>query len=403
MTSVLFLTESFHPVLGGGEQHILRLGRALAASGTAATVVTRRGDAGWPAEETIDGIRVVRVRPAGAARRGKYAMVPGALAALHRLRACYDVLVVRGTRVLGLPGLVAARALGKGVVLQAEVNGEMTGEVYTWGTAFDRGLARRAIFAGVAARNVWLRDGDAFVAMSRAIRDEFLGAGVPPQKIAHIPHGVDTGRFRPATPDERRALRQRLGLPLDGRIIIYTGRLLRGKGLEALITAFRLIAAAEPSAHLVIVGSGLGQSLSVEADLHAAAQVDALAGRVTFAGRVDTVEDWLRASDVFAFPSMFEALGIALVEAAACGLPAVASRTGGIVDVVEDGRSGMLVPAGDMTALWTALHRLVKDADLAREMGAAARQVALARFDERDAVDRYRALFREVAGRAGQP
>jgi glycosyltransferase involved in cell wall biosynthesis len=403
LTAVLFLTESFHPVLGGGEQHILRLGRTLAGSGMAATVVTRRGDAGWAAEEAIEGIRVVRVGPAGGSRTGKYAMVPAALAAVRRLRAHYDVLVVRGTRVLGLPALVAARALGKGVVLQAEVNGEMTGEVYTWGTAFDRGFSRRAIFAGVAARNVWLRDGDAFVAMSRAIREEFLGAGVPPQKVALIPHGVDTGRFRPATPDERLALRQRLGLPVDGRIIIYTGRLLRGKGLEALITAFRLIAAAEPSAHLVIVGSGEGQSLSVEAELRAAAQADALAARVTFAGRVESVEDWLRASDVFAFPSIFEALGIALVEAAACGLPAVASRTGGIVDVVEDGRSGVLVPTGDISALWTALHRLVTDSDLRREMGAAAREVALARFDERDAVDRYRALFREVAGRAGRP
>ena len=403
MTAVLFLTESFHPVLGGGEQHILGLGRALAGSGMATTVVTRRGDTRWAAEETIDGIRVVRVGRGGAPRRGKYTMVPAALAALRRLRARYDVLVVRGTRVLGLPALVAARALGKGVVLQAEVNGEMTGEVYTWGTAFDQGWARRAIFGGVAARNVLLRDGDAFVAMSRAIRDEFLGAGVPPQKVALIPHGVDTGRFRPATWDERRALRQHFGLPVDGRIIIYAGRLLRGKGLEALLTAFRLIAAAEPSAHLVLVGSGEGQSLSVEADLHAAAQAQGLAARVTFAGRVDAVEDWLRASDVFAFPSIFEALGLALVEAAACGLPAVASRTGGIVDVVEDGRSGVLVPTGDISALWTALHRLVTDADLGRRMGAAAREVALARFDERDAVDRYRALFRAVAGRAGRP
>jgi glycosyltransferase involved in cell wall biosynthesis len=390
-------------VLGGGEQHILRLGRALAGSGMPTTVVTRRGEAGWAADETVDGIRVVRVGHPGPARRGKYAMVPAAVAALRRLRARYDVLVVRGTRVLGLPGLVAARALGKGVVLQAEVNGEMTGEVYTWGTAFDRGFRRRAIFAGVAGRNLLLRDGDAFVAMSRAIHGEFAAAGVPPQKIALIAHGVDTDRFRPATADERTALRRRLGLPVDGRIIIYTGRLLRGKGLEALITAFRLIAAATPSAHLVIVGSGEGQSLSVEADLKVAAEAAALAGRVTFAGRVDAVEDWLRASDVFAFPSIFEALGIALVEAAACGLPAVASRTGGIVDVVEDGRSGVLVPTGDVAALWTALHRLVEDPDLARAMGAAAREVALARFDERDALSRYRALFREVAGRAGAP
>jgi glycosyltransferase involved in cell wall biosynthesis len=398
LTSVLFLTESFHPVLGGGEQHILRLGRALARSGMPATVVTRRGDAGWAAEETIDGIRVVRVGPSGGSRRGKYAMVPAALAAVRRLRARFDVLVVRGTRVLGLPAVIAARAIGKPVVLQAEVNGEMTGEVYTWGTRFDRGLARRAIFAGVAARNLLLRDGDAFVAMSQAIRDEFVAAGVPPQKVALIPHGVPTARFRPATPDERVALREELGLPAAGRIIIYTGRLLRGKGLETLIAAFRIVAAAEPAAHLAIVGAGEGH-LSVEDAVRASVHAEGLADRVTFAGRVDAVEDWVRAADVFALPSMYEALGIALVEAAACGLPAVASRTGGIPDVVENDRSGVLVTPGDVVALAAALRRLVADPGTASAMGLAAREIALARFDERDAVDRYRALFREVAGR----
>ena len=366
--------------------------------GRSATVVTRRGEKAWAADEIIDGLRVVRVGPAGGSRRGKYAMVPAAIAAVRRLRAQFDVLVVRGTRVLGLPAVIAARAMGKPVVLQAEVNGEMTGEVYTWGTALDRGLARRAVFAGVAARNLLLRDGDAFVAMSRAIRDEFVGAGVPPQKVALIPHGVDTTRFRPATPDERLALRQSLGLPPGARIIIYTGRLLRGKGLEYLLAAFRAVAAAIPPAHLVLAGAGEGH-LSVEDALRAAAQAEGLAGRVTFAGRVDAVEDWLRAADVFAFPSLFEALGIALIEAAACGLPAVASRTGGIVDVVEDGRSGLLVAPGDVPGLSAALLALVTDGARARAMGEAARAVAVTRFDERDSLDRYRALFREVADR----
>jgi glycosyltransferase involved in cell wall biosynthesis len=322
-------------------------------------------------------------------------MVPGALRAVRALRGRYDVLVVRGTRVLGLPALLAARGLGKPVVLQAEVNGEMSGEVYTWGTRRDRGLARRAIFAGVRARNLLLRDGDAFVAMSRAIRDEFLAAGVPGERLALIPHGVDVARFRPAGAAERAGLRARLGLPAGARIIIYTGRLLRGKGLDILLAAFRIVAAARPDAHLVLVGSGAGQSLSVEDELRVAATD--LPGRVTLTGHVPAVEDWLRAADVFAFPSAFEALGLSLVEAAACGLPAAASRTGGIVDVVEDGRTGLLVPPGDVAALADALARLL---EAPGPLGEAARARAVARFDEADAVDRYRALFREVAARS---
>ena len=400
MSRVLFLTESFHPVLGGGEGHIRSLGSRLAASGTPATVVTRRGDAAWPAEEAIDGIRVRRVPPGGPARVGKYLMVPAALAALFRGRGGFDVLVVRGTRVLGLPGLVAGRALGKAVVLQPEVNGEMTGEAYTWGTRHAGGALDRAVRLGTAARNRWMRDADAFVAMSRQIQREFLSAGAPPHRVALIPHGVDTARFRPAAPGERRALRARLALP-DGLLVAWSGRLLRGKGLEILVEAFARVAGSEPRAHLLLLGSGAGQALSIEDDLRRRVAASGLGPRVTFAGRVEDVESWLRASDVFAFPSEFEGLGISLVEAAACGLPAVGSRTGGIVDVIDGGRSGLLFPPGDAAALAAALGGLLADPGRRAAMGEAARRLALRRFDAEDNLDRYRALFGEVTPRCG--
>jgi glycosyltransferase involved in cell wall biosynthesis len=368
---VLFLAESFHPVLGGGERHIRALGRDLAQTGMPVTVVTRRGESQWPAEETFEGMRVVRVPPPGPGRSGKYRMVPHVLAALRRLRPDYDVLIVRGTRVLGLPGLLAARAAGKRVVLQPEVNGEMSGEVYTWGQPFAGTPLGRAIRAGTSARNLLLRDADGFVAMSRQIREEMLAAGVPAEKIAHIPHGVDTARFHPPSAEERRAARARFGLASDACVVAYTGRLLRGKGLEDLMAAFAKMAADVPSAHLLIVGSGAGQALSVEEDLRAAVVREGLALRVTFTGRLDDVSEALRASDVFAFPSIYEALGLSLIEAAATGLPAVGARTGGIVDVIEDGASGWLVAPGDVADLAARLRALALDAGARAGLGAA--------------------------------
>jgi glycosyltransferase involved in cell wall biosynthesis len=399
---VLFLTESFLPVLGGGERHIDSLSRGLAAGGVPVTIVTRRGEATWPAEEVRDGVRVVRVPPPGPGRSGKYAMVPHALAALRRHRAACDVIVVRGTRVLGLPGLVAGRALGAPVVLQAEVNGEMSGDVYTWGTRWDRGPARAAIRAAVSARNRLLRDADAFVAMSAAIRDEFLAAGVAVEKIAHIPHGVDTGRFSPPDPAARPELRARFGLPPDAVVVVYTGRLLRGKGLEDLLEAVARLAPALPELRLLLVGSGDGQSLSVEDALRRRAAQPDLEGRVVFAGRIDDVEHALQAADIFAFPSLFEALGLSLIEAAACGLPAVGARTGGIPDVIEDGRSGLLFPPGDVAALQSALGVLVADPARRATMGVAARRIARARFDAAAALSRYRALLAEVGSRPAE-
>jgi len=398
LTGVLFLTESFHPVLGGGEGHIRHLSGRLIAAGLRASVLTRRIDTAWPAMEMLDGVRVLRVGPSGAGRRGKYAMVGPALAALRRERRSFDVLVVRGTRVLGLPGVAAARALGKAVVLQPELNGEMSGEVYTWGTRLHVPAVRRAVGAGTAARNLLLRDADAFVAMSRAIAAECLAAGAPPERIVRLPHGVDTDRFSPASPGEKRALRARYGLPESRVIATYTGRLLRGKGLEALVDAFASLAAEQPRVHLMIVGSGEGQTLSVEGELKDSVRRRGLGDRVTFTGRVDDVAERLRASDLFVFPSEFEALGISLIEAAACGLPAIGARTGGIVDVIEDGASGLLVAPGDTSALLLAMRALATDSERRLQMGARARQIARDRFDMDDSVARYVALFRELRG-----
>lgn len=399
MNGVLFLTESFHPVLGGGETHIRALASRLASTGMAATVITRRTSPELAVRERFDGIDVVRVPPVGAGPRKKFGMLAPSLAALVRERRRYDVVVVRGTRVLGLPGLGAARALGRGVVLQPELNGELSGEVYAWGKPWARGLAGRVVRAAVRGRNVWMRDADAFVAMSQQIAAEMSAAGVPDERIRLIPHGVDLERFRPASAEEKAQLRARLGLPPEAILIVFTGRLLRGKGLEHLVDAFDAVALKHAAAELVIVGSGAGQSLSIEQDLRARAGALPSASRIRFVGRVENVEDYLRAADVFAFPSEFEGLGLSLVEAAACGIPAVGSRTGGIVDVIEANNSGLLVEPGNASALAEALAMLLANAEMRRSFGCRAVEIARLRFDARESTERYRALFLEVASR----
>jgi glycosyltransferase involved in cell wall biosynthesis len=222
-----------------------------------------------------------------------------------------------------------------------------------------------------------------------------LAASVPRERVRLLPHGVDTARFQPASPAERAALRARLGLP-GGVLAVYSGRLLRGKGLETLVDALGA-PAAPPELGVVLVGSGAGQALDVTPELERQVAARRLEGRVVFAGQSDQVEDYLRAADLFVFPSHFEALGIALVEAAACGLPAVASATGGIVDVVESGGSGLLVAPGEPQALAAALAELARDEPRRAAMGERARAIALARFDERDVLEGYRALFRELS------
>jgi glycosyltransferase involved in cell wall biosynthesis len=397
MTRVLFVAESFYPVLGGGERHIQDLSAALAADGVETMVLTRRGRREWPREEMLGGARVLRVGPSGPGRIGKYAMLPNVVAAMWRERERYDVVNVCGTRVLGLPVLLAAHALGKAVALQADMTGELTGEIYVWGTPFHRPFVLRLLAPALALRNALLRRAEVFVAISQLIERECLDAGFRPEQVVCIQHAADTARFRPAAPGEARALRVRLGLPPDGGLITFTGRLLKGKGLDILVEAFARVAADHAGAHLAILGSGAGQVLSVEDALRADVERRGLASRVTFTGRVDNVEEYLRASDIFAFPSLYEGLPHSPLEAAASGLAAVASRTGGIPDVVVHEDTGLLVEPGDVDGVTLALRRLLDDAPLRARLGRRARELALERFSLAAVSARYRQLFERLA------
>jgi glycosyltransferase involved in cell wall biosynthesis len=255
---------------------------------------------------------------------------------------------------------------------------------------------RPLVSGGVKLRNLLFADADAFVTISARTRDEFLAAGLDPDRVRLLPHGIDVEAFRPASAAERRELRSRLGLPQDALLVTFTGRLLRGKGVEVLVEAFGRLASRYPAAHLMLIGSGVGQVLSVEEALRARVRQAGLEARVGFTGRVDNVADFLRASDVYAFPSFFEAMPLSLLEAAACGLACVASRIGGVVDALEDGRSGMLVEAGDASGLAAALGALLDLPERRAALGAAARETALRCFDERENLARYRELFAEL-------
>ena len=127
---ICILTETFHPVIGGGETQARALAEGLAARGAKAFVLTRRSSRGLDSNEQLGNISVRRLPPAGASHLNKWALSVTALPALLRLRERFDVVLVSGFRVLGMPALLACRMLGKACVLKADSLGEMSGEYF---------------------------------------------------------------------------------------------------------------------------------------------------------------------------------------------------------------------------------------------------------------------------------
>ena len=259
---------------------------------------------------------------------------------------------------------------------------------------------------------------DGVAAISAAVADALARAIGARERITVIPSGVDCAHFRPPSADERAAARAALGLGDADLAVGTVGALVPRKGHRYLVEAMALLGrgsadaaggggqqrdvvarqTAAPQRRVVAIIAGGG---SLRDPLAAEIRRCGLGDAVRMLGRVDDARAILWALDVFAMPSLSEGLGVALLEAMACGLPAVASRVGGIVDTVDDGRTGMLVAPADAPALAGALAHLSAEAAARAAMGAAARAMAVERFSmasmARRTVELYRACLQTGA------
>jgi lipopolysaccharide/colanic/teichoic acid biosynthesis glycosyltransferase/glycosyltransferase involved in cell wall biosynthesis len=190
--------------------------------------------------------------------------------------------------------------------------------------------------------------------------------------------GVDASRFRP-DPEVRRVVRDTLGIAGADTLLLFVGRVTRDKGVLDLARAFRVVADRRSDVHLLIVGPDEDQLSGAMADLCGPHRA-----RLHFCGYTPVPERYMAASDILCLPSYREGFGSVAIEAAAAGVPAVASRIYGIVDAVIDGTTGLLYAPGDIDGLAERIECLA-DPDRRAVMGAAARRRAVSDFSQ-DAV-----------------
>ena len=210
---------------------------------------------------------------------------------------------------------------------------------------------------------------DRIVAISERIRDVLLEDGLDPSRIDVVHSGIEPARFTSATP---RDLRQEFGLPAGTKIIVNVAHFADHKGQRFLVEAMPEILRECPDTALLLVGDGeLRPSLQILANELGVAE------RVLFPGFRQDIPEILRGGDLYAMPSHLEGLGTSVLDALACGLPVVATRAGGIPEMISDEENGLLVPPKDSSALARAFVRLLKDpAEAARYAEAGPKTVA---------------------------
>jgi len=206
-------------------------------------------------------------------------------------------------------------------------------------------------------------------AVSQQARDTLCRhTSIAAERVTVIPNGVNTDRFLPGP---RRGLLQLVGVPTDAFVVGTVGRLDPVKGHRYLLEAAAEVVKVHPECHFVLVGHGVPAAVQETAWQAARLGLD---GRVHVLGAREDVPELLREMDVFVLPSVSEGMSNALLEAMATGLPVVATKAGGSPEVVERGKSGLLVPRCDSRGLSMAIACLIEDPTLRDRLAEAARE-----------------------------
>jgi len=379
---------------GGMNVYVHELARALAGRGVQVDVFTGGSEGGEI--EVAPGYRVVRL-PAGTGRRASEGLAEavgdfaeGVARWAIRHRASYDILHSHYW-LSGWAGLLLHEVLR----VPLAISFHTLGRVKDATRRHDQ--ARAGLLRLAAETEVIARAGCVIASTPEEAAQLIEHYAARPERLCVSPPGVDHAVFRPGPRQEARAA---LGLPADGRLVLFVGRIQPLKGPEVALEAFRLLAERFPDCRLLVIGGPSGpQGAGEVARLQGAVAAARLEERVLFHDPMPhpALAAAYRAADVVVVPSRSESFGLVAAEAQACGLPVVAAAVGGLRQVVADGESGVLVSGWEPREYAAALGGILGDAEVAARLSRGA--VAQAeRFSWTSAADRMLELYAGIAG-----
>lgn len=375
---ILMASLFFQPIPGGAERHAQKLAKELVRRGCKVVYATAHM-LNLKRSETIDGFEVYRL-PCfpWIPRIRRYIAVNIYIAALlwfiWSKRREVDILHSHGAfDVSSVATVIAGKLLDKKSIVK-----------YASLTEYQR---IRKFFPGSLFERV-VRCADYNVANSQIVYRKMIeDYGLPPARCGFIPNGVEI----PEPPFSLSDARRVLGLRIADRIAVCVANFYPRKNQATVIRSWPRVVKRIPDCHLILVGSGpeMAGCQELAADLG----VDHL---VHFVGAVNDVESYLRAANLFVFPSLSESLSNAVLEAMAQGLPCVASNIPGNEAIIEDGRNGVLFHPHDPSDLANKIIGLLTDSHKANLLGIQARQTMIEQFSISRIADSYLKLYEHL-------
>lgn len=392
---ILHIAWEYPPLVYGGlGRHVHALAVAQADNGHDVTVVTQQVES-RPRAETQEGVTVVRRSPTPAldfvpdnllswVGELDASLAAAAVAQVQQMAAdgtpvdvihCHDWMTtqagIAASQAAGVPLVATIHATERG-----RHQGHLPGEVSVAVDDTERRLCHTA---------------DALITCSRAMREDVVTQlGAAAAKVTVLPNGIDESVW---STDEDQRQRARVRWGGTGPLLMFTGRLEVEKGIFTMLDALPAVLSRFPDARLVVAGQG-GQGAQFDADT----AERGLSPAVIRAGWLseDDLKALIAAADVALVPSLYEPFGLVALEAMSLGTPVVAARTGGLADIVEDGRTGLTFTPGDPASLADALVATLQDPLAARLRAELARTELPMRFDWHHIADETVAVYARV-------
>lgn len=372
---IAMLIQAYYPRLGGAERQLASLAPLLKDLDVQINIFTRRYDSALAPFEIINDVPVYRLPVPGPKPLASLSFSFSTLPMLRRFKPhvihAHELLSPATTAVM------AKHIYGIPVVAK----------ILRGGGLGDLAKLKKGTFGHQRIESL-KRNIDSFIVISKEIKQELTEIGVPPEKQTIIPNGVDLKRFAPPSSDRKIVLRNSLGLP-SGVIAIFSGRLDPEKRVSSLLEIWPNVLQKHADATLLILGTGTEDQ-----------KLRKMAGNnVRFEGNVKDVAAYLQAADIFVLPSTTEGLSNALLEGMASGLSPIATSVGGATDLIENAKSGILVPPDDRQALSFALFTLLSDAELRTRLGENARKVVQNNYSLAAVAEKLNILYRRFPPR----
>jgi glycosyltransferase involved in cell wall biosynthesis len=379
--SLILVSHSYPPVLGGSEIEAQRVCAALIRRGHRVTVLCVGGAPMPDVADWLDPagvpVRIFARRTRG--RLQHYAFALAVAWTLLKERRNYQLVYFLMQGVHLATGLPVARWLGKAIVMKVSGSSIVT-------------LMRRSWLGRLELR--WLQAwAYRVMVLNEGMAEEARAAGFEPRRLLWMPNPVDTDVFAPCDSGRREEIRARLDIPAEAAVVIFTGRLAPEKELSSLIGAFREVVRRIPRAILILLGDGPSRG-----SLEGRAGQLGLSASVRFVGNQPAagVPGWLQAGDLFALVSSNEGFPCSLVEAMSVGIASVVSDIPANTQLIDSGVHGLRVPVGDEACIAEAIVELLGDPESRARMGTAARRRVLENYSTDKVVGRYEALFEEA-------